>query len=65
MLPFHQTETSECLRSLFARSWVRIFGPPKVFVMDPAQTNLGERFQQYLDSQGTEVKPTAAEAQPN
>ena len=62
MLPFHQAETSEVLRSLFARYWVRIFGPPKVIVMDPAQTNLGEPFQQYLDSQGIKAKPTAAEA---
>lgn len=62
MIPFHGPETSKGLRQLFADHWIRVFGPPRCLVLDPAATNMGEHFQEYLDQHGIEVRPTAAEA---
>lgn len=61
MLPFHEQETSIVLQKLFSQ-WVKVFGPPKVVMLDPARTNLGEPMQQYLDQLGIQCKPIAAEA---
>ena len=62
MIPFHCRETSAVIRQAFADHWVRIFGPPKEVILDQAQTNMGEEFQQYLESLGCHVHPIAAEA---
>lgn len=62
MLPFHETETSQVLRKLFADNWIRVFGPPRVILIDQAQTNMGEALQEFLDLQGTEVKQIPGEA---
>ena len=62
VLPFYEQETSQVLRQLFEQHWIRVFGPPKVVMMDPARTNLGEPMQSLLDSLGIHCKPIAAEA---
>ena len=62
VLPFHETETSSVIRKLFAENWVRVFGPPRVILIDQAQTNMGEALQNFLDLQGTEVKQIPGEA---
>ena len=62
MIPFFQAETSELLRKLFTDHWLRIFGPPKVVVLDQARTNMGDALQNHLDLQGTEVRQIAGEA---
>ena len=62
MLPFHEQETSQVLKNLFATNWVRVFGPPKEIILDPAQTNLGDVLQSFLEQHGTHVKQIAADA---
>lgn len=60
MIPFHETETTSLLRKLFAENWIRVFGRPRVILIDQAQTNMGEALQEFLDLQGTEVKQTGS-----
>ena len=62
MIPFYEVETSSLLKNLFAEHWVRIFGPPKEVVMDPAPTNMGEPLQAYIESLGGHVHTIAGEA---
>lgn len=62
MIPFHERETSQVLKKLFAEHWVKVFGAPRTVTLDPAQTNMGETLQEYFDQQGIIVSPTAAEA---
>ena len=62
MVPFHERETSEVIRSAFADHWVKVFGPPKEVILDQAQTNLGEGLQGYLEGLGTHVHQIAGEA---
>ena len=38
-------------RRLFAENWIRVFGPPRVILIDQAQTNMGEALQDFLDLQ--------------
>ena len=47
---------------VFAEHWIRVFGPPKVILLDQAQTNMGEALQDFLDLQGTEVQQIPGEA---
>ena len=63
MLPFHEQETSRVLKNLFAEHWARALGPPKEIILEPAQTNLGEVLQGFLEQHGTHVKQSAAETQ--
>jgi hypothetical protein len=62
MVPFHERETSEVIRSAFADHWVKVFGPHKEVILDQAQTNLGEGLQGYLEGLGTHVHQIAGEA---
>eukprot|EP00435_Cladocopium_sp_Y103_P044898 s702_g12.t1 len=62
MVPFYERETSDVLKRLFSEHWVKLFGPPREVIMDQAQTNLGENFQAFLESQGCHVHPIAGEA---
>ena len=62
VLPFFEQETSQVIKHLFSSQWVRTFGAPKVLMMDPARTNLGDVLQSYLESLGTHCKPIATEA---
>ena len=62
VLPFHEPETTAILRKLFLENWIRVFGPPQVVVLDPAQTNMGEALQNTLVLSGTEVRVIPAEA---
>ena len=62
MLPFFEQETSEQLRNLFQTRWVSWAGQPLEVLVDPARTNTAEAMVNALETEGTRVLTTAAEA---
>ena len=62
MIPLPQRETSELIRSVFMERWVSWAGPPEEVVIDPAQANISDAFTAPMESAGTRVSITAAEA---
>ena len=62
VVPFFEVETSLVIRQVFMDSWVRWAGFPQELVMDQAATNVGEAFQDTLETHGTTSRFIAAEA---
>ena len=62
VVPLYRRETAEVIRKVFMERWVSWAGPPSELVCDPAKPNIAEAFTNPLESLGTIVKITAADA---
>ena len=62
VVPLYRRETAEVIRKVFMERWVSWAGPPSELVCDPAKPNIAEAFTNPLESLGTVVKITAADA---
>ena len=62
MIPIGKRETGPLLVETFRDHWISWAGPPKKLVLDPAQPNLSETFNQFCTAQGVDIEQTAAEA---
>lgn len=62
MIPFFEQETSTVLFNLLHERWIKVFGPPKEIILDPARTNLGEKMCDPAERYGIHFRPIAAGA---
>ena len=62
VVPLFQRETAEVLKSVVRDNWIAWAGVPSHITVDPAQTNLGEVFVDYCESNGITFHQTAADA---
>lgn len=62
VVPLYRRETSEVIRKVMMERWVSWAGPPSELVCDPAKPNIAEAFTNPLESLGTAIKVTAADA---